>query len=290
MKKSIFFLFFPALLLASCNTTSRKEGSRVITVSIPPFEYFVKAIADTDFVVNVMLPPGADHHSWEPLPRQITALAGSEAFIINGKLGFEYAWMERFKEVNPGMKISDMSEGITLIQAIEEGHESHHHDNEGVDPHYWLSPKEALKIAAKTRDLVSGLNPEATQRYNERYENLVATIDSIDRIVTDILKEAPVRTFMIFHPALGYLARDYDLEQISFEDEGKDASPARVKELTDLTASRGIRIIFIQAEYDIKGAKLLAEETGVVLISINPMNSDWESAVMEIARAIGDRK
>ncbi len=74
-----------------------KDGGRVITVSIPPFAYFVEAVAGDDFKVNVMLPPGADHHIWEPLPAQINALAGSEAFIINGQLGFEQAWMGRFQ-------------------------------------------------------------------------------------------------------------------------------------------------------------------------------------------------
>jgi len=288
MKKKLVWLVFTALIVSSCGTPGNGSGERTITVSIPPFRYFVEAVADTDFVVNVMLPPGADHHSWEPLPKQITALAGSEAFIINGKLGFEFSWMERFREVNPTMKIADLSRVIDLIEPEgEEGHEGHGH--EGADPHYWLSPKEAYKIAAAVRDLVIELNPAGAGRYVKNYDELIAKIAEADSLVSSLLRDAPSKTFMIYHPALTYMARDYGLEQLSFEDEGKSPSPARMKELVDMTRARGIKIIFIQAEYDLKGAQVLAEETGATMVIIDPLNPEWGKAVVEIAEAINGR-
>lgn len=287
MKKSTVWLYSVMLFLVSCGSPGTKVGERVITVSIPPFKYFVEAVADSDFTVNVMLPPGADHHSWEPLPRQITALAGSEAFIINGHLGFEYAWMERFREVNPGMKITDLSRGISLIEPVAKAyHSGPGHEDEGVDPHYWISPKEAYIMAATVRDLVTELNPSQAERYALNYYRLIARITEVDSVVTRLLEDASSRTFMIFHPALAYLARDYGLEQISFEDEGKSPSPARMKELVDLTREKGIKIIFIQAEYDLKSAQVIAEETGAKLIKIDPMNPEWGKAVVDIALAI----
>ncbi|HUW93907.1 MAG TPA: zinc ABC transporter substrate-binding protein [Bacteroidales bacterium] len=287
MKKLAVWLLTVMIFLVSCGTSGSKQGAMVITVSIPPFTYFVEAVADSDFVVNVMLPPGADHHSWEPLPRQITSLAGSEAFIINGRLGFELAWMDRFREINPAMKIIDLSRGIDLIEPVEgAGHSGLGHDDEGADPHYWLSPKEAYKMADMVRDLVTELNPSAAERYTLNYNKLIDAISYVDSTVTVLLAEAPSKTFMIFHPALAYMARDYGLEQISFEDEGKSPSPARMKELVDLTRERGIKIIFIQAEYDLRSAQVIAEETGVTLVSIDPMNSEWGKAVVDIAKAL----
>lgn len=93
---------------------------------------------------------------------------------------------------------------------------------------------------------------------------------------------------MIYHPALAYMGRDYGFEQVSFEDEGKSPSPARMKELIDLARDNGIKIIFIQAEYDVRNAESLSRETGARLVVINPMNSNWPEAVIEVARAIGD--
>jgi zinc transport system substrate-binding protein len=92
---------------------------------------------------------------------------------------------------------------------------------------------------------------------------------------------------MIYHPALEYMARDYGLVQVAFEDEGKSPSPARMKELIDIARDKKIKIIFIQAEYDIRNAQSLAGETGARLIVLNPMNSDWPVAIMEGGTAMG---
>ena len=116
MKRYILFILTALIALASCGRRSPgNSGERVITVTIPPFAWFVEQIGGDDFRVNVLLPPGADHHIWEPLPAQINALSGSEAFIMNGQLGFEHAWMDRFMQVNPGMKVMDLSRNIELI-------------------------------------------------------------------------------------------------------------------------------------------------------------------------------
>jgi zinc transport system substrate-binding protein len=291
MKRTTFW-FIPLLsLVASCGSPSVKDGGKVLTVSIPPFAYFVEAVAGDDFKVNIMLPPGADHHIWEPLPAQINALAGSEAFIINGQLGFEQAWMGRFSEINPDMKILDLSRNIDLIElsGIEEddhnGHEGHIHG--GPDPHYWMSPVSAYVIAEDVTKLLTQLNPGSAQKYEANMNALEKKIARVDSTLREELSGAPSTTFMIFHPALEYMARDYGFTQISFEDEGKSPSPARMKELIDIARDKGINIIFIQAEYDLRNAESLAGETGARLIVINPMNRDWPAAVLEVARGLG---
>jgi len=112
------WLVFIAITAVSCGPRSPQgEGGRMVTVTIPPFAWFVEQIGGDDFTVNVLLPQGADHHIWEPLPVQISSLSASEAFIMNGQLGFEYAWTDRFMQVNPDMKVLDLSRHIELIGA-----------------------------------------------------------------------------------------------------------------------------------------------------------------------------
>jgi zinc transport system substrate-binding protein len=86
------------------------------------------------------------------------------------------------------------------------------------------------------------------------------------------------------------MARDYGFEQLSFEDEGKSPSPARMKELIDIAREKKITSIFIQAEYDLRNAESLSRETGAELIVINPMNRNWPEAVMEVIKGIGNRQ
>jgi zinc transport system substrate-binding protein len=295
MKRYSLCLLIALLALVSCGRrTPGSSAERVITVTIPPFEWFVEQIGGDDFLVNVLLPPGADHHIWEPLPAQINALSGSEALIMNGQLGFEHAWMDRFMQVNPGMKVLDLSRNIELIMTEDADqddgdHEGHDHAHGGPDPHYWMSTSAARIMARDIRNFLTELNPASAEKYDSNLAAVNRRITEVDSLVRAALGHDPHRTVMIFHPALAYMGRDYGFEQVSFEDEGKSPSPARMKELIDLAREKEIKIIFIQAEYDVRNAQSLSIETGAELIVINPMNSEWPEAVMEVAKAIGQK-
>jgi zinc transport system substrate-binding protein len=87
---------------------------------------------------------------------------------------------------------------------------------------------------------------------------------------------------MIFHPNLGYLARDYGLEEIAVEYEGKEPPPSRMKELIDRARHDNIKTIFVQREYDTKNARAIANEIGADLEIIDPLSADWMVSTSEI--------
>ena len=259
-------------------------------MTIPPVAWFVEEIAGDDFKINVMLPPGADHHIWEPLPAQINSLSGSEALIVNGRLGFEETWMKRFLQVNPDISILDLSRNIDLItsgadaEAASRDHKEHMHA--GDDPHFWMSPAEAVIMAEEITGFLSGLNPGSSEKYEAAYRSLADSISVLDSLVRKAVGSMNNREVLIYHPALAYMARDYGFVQVSFEDEGKSPSPARMKELIDMAREKEIKTIFIQAEYDVRNAESLAKESGAELVVINPMNREWPNAVIEVAAAL----
>jgi len=183
------------------------------------------------------------------------------------------------------------SEGLRSEGAgHEEGdHEDHGHAHGGPDPHYWMSPSAAFIMARDVHDFLVGLNPASSEKYDSNLYAINREISEVDSLVRVALGPGPHPTVMIYHPALAYMGRDYGFEQVSFEDEGKSPSPARMKQLIDLARENEIKIIFIQAEYDVRNAESLSRETGARLVVINPMNSDWPEAVMEIARAVGGK-
>jgi zinc transport system substrate-binding protein len=296
MRSNTIWLVILALVITSCGRRSGAvSGEKVITVTIPPIAWFVEGIAGDDYKVNILLPPGADHHIWEPLPAQINSLSGSEALIINGKLGFEEAWMGRFTQVNPKMKILDLSRNIMLIgseedEAGEDQHDHEGHAHGGPDPHYWMSPSAAMIMAHDIMDFLVELNSGSYEKYEANLAVMTKRIAEVDSLVRDAVATAPNKTVMIYHPALAYMGRDYGFEQVSFEDEGKSPSPARMKELIDFARDKEIKIIFIQAEYDLRNAQSLSGQTDAELIVINPMNRNWPEAVLEVALAIGNRQ
>ena len=88
---------------------------------------------------------------------------------------------------------------------------------------------------------------------------------------------------MIYHPALSYFARDYGLHQISIEEGGKEPSPAHLKRLIDFARKEGVRVIFVQPEFDRRNAEIIARETGTQIVPINPLSYDWEVEMLKIA-------
>ena len=94
------------------------------------------------------------------------------------------------------------------------------------------------------------------------------------------------RTFMIYHPALSYFARDYGLKQISIEEGGKEPSPAHLKKLIEESKKDSVKVIFVQQEFDLKNAKLIAKETGIRIVPINPLSYHWQEEMEQIAKAL----
>jgi zinc transport system substrate-binding protein len=277
------FLLLTIIFFSSCGRRSTDTGERVVTVSIAPFKYFVKAIGEEDFRVNVMVPSGANPHIYEPFPKQIAELRKSVGYVSNGYLGFEITWLDRFYDTNRNMKRLALSNNIEPLGSI------HHHEGgqvEGADPHYWVSPKCAMIMASSVRDFMCELNPDSKNKYEASYQVLLSRIRELDTRTAGLFAGVKKRSFMIFHPNLGYLARDYGLEEIVVEYEGKEPPPSRMRELIDRARNEGIKTIFVQKEYDIKNANAIAHEIGAKLQIIDPLSEDWLESTTEIIDAV----
>jgi zinc transport system substrate-binding protein len=277
------FLLLALILFSSCGRRAKDTDDRIITVSIAPFRYFVNAIGGDDFKVNIMVPSGANPHIYEPLPKQIFRLRKSVGYVSNGYLGFEVTWLDRFYNTNSTMKRLSLSRNIDPLGS------GHHHEGdhvEGADPHYWVSPKCAIIMASSIRDFICELNPENQKKYDSNYQILLSRIQELDRQTAGLFSGVESKSFMIFHPNLGYLARDYGLEEIPVEYEGKEPPPSRMKELIDRARTDRIKTIFVQREYDTKNAGAIAHEIGAKLQIIDPLSEDWLNSTREIINAL----
>lgn len=281
MKKAFFLLILGVFV--SCSRSGNNTTEKIITVSIAPYKYFVEAIAGGDFTVNVMVPPGSDPHIYEPVPGQITKLRASAGFISNGYLGFEMTWLERLYETNPDIRKLNLGESIDPIKS------EHHHEGdnlEGADPHYWVSPKCALRMAESVKTFLQELMPSSSVKYEENYLKFISRIQELDKRSEEYFSFYRGKSFMIYHPNLAYLARDYGMREIAVESEGKEPSPSMMKDLIDISRKDSITTIFVQREYDTRNARSIAAETGARLVIIDPLAEDWYASTAAIIDAL----
>ena len=283
MKQCILAILLSTLAL-SCHPPRVVGEKPVISVSILPQEYFLKQLAGELVDVNVLIPSGASPATYEPTVAQLGKLQRSVSYFRIGHVGFELSWMDKIRSVNPEMKIVDLSKGVELIDEMEEENESHHgHSHGGTDPHIWLSAANARIIARNIYRELLPMLPDQEEELTRRYEKFSASLDSLHETIQLKLDGLENRNFLIYHPALTYFARDYQLVQYSLEIEGKSPSPAHLRAMTDLSRDQEITRILIQNQFDRKNAEVLAREIGAELIEFDPLDPRWMDQMLYIA-------
>ena len=287
--KRTFLYILAALLAASCKNSSvqnnKSEGDKpVITVTIEPLRYFTEAIAGDNFKVISMVPKGSSPETYDPTPQQLVNLDKSIAYLRIGYIGFEQAWMDKLTTNAPHLKIFDTSKGIDVIQEAGYNHGDHHHEG-GIEPHIWNSARNASVIARNIYAALSELDSANEPYYKHRLDSLQQIIAQTDTEVRNRLQNADT-TFLIYHPALSYFARDYGLKQISIEERGKEPSPAHLKELIETCRRDNARVIFVQQEFDTRNARLIADELGITVVPINPLSYEWQEEMINVAKAL----
>ncbi|MBK7213544.1 MAG: zinc ABC transporter substrate-binding protein [Bacteroidales bacterium] len=283
------FAFILIIFLFSCKSGQEKSQKQSLTVSILPQKYIAEQITGTRFQINVLLPVGANHETFEPRPSDMASLSGSSLYFSVGSLDFERNWIPRIAGSVKSLKIINTSIGIPLLGGHH--HESHEHEGSnstesGIDPHTWLSP-EAVKVQARNiAAAVSELDAANAKEYELNLERFTNRIDSLQIEIKQILKGCKGKTIMLFHPSLAYFAREFDLEQLSIEEEGKEPSAGRIRELIDIAKLKGVKSILISKEFDVRHAETIAAEIGGKIVVFDPMSADWPGNLVYLANAI----
>ena len=269
--KILSLLLLIALALTSCKNTEPVKD-KMLTVSIPPQEYFVKKIAGDLWKVYVLVQPGVGPETFDPSPRDMEQVSRSRLFLMTNYLDFEKQLATRLEGLKDGPKLVNTAEGIVPIEGSE--HAGHAHGL-GADPHIWISPIEVMTQAKNICRALCQEDPDNQKVYEQRLDDF---LQELRVLITQIEKDftgLKTRKFLIFHPAFGYLARDYQLEQLSLEFDGKQPSTQQVSELVKEAREAGIRTIFLQTQYDAHQVESLRQELDGRVVTLDPMAADW---------------
>ena len=291
---------FCSVLIAAIAIAGSAHGKLDVFVSLVPQKYFVQQIGRDLVEVQVMIPPGVDIHTYEPKPRQMAALARARLYFAIG-IEFEKARLKKLSRVNPRMKVVPTDLGIQKISLAA----SHHHNgtdthraqtdhgkekgepaSSGLDPHIWLSPPLVKRQARAILAALQEIDPVYHSTYEANYQAWVAEIDELDAELKKILSAKRGSQFMVFHPAWGYFARTYGLQQLSVEIEGKNPKPAQIKELIEHARKNDIKVIFAQPQISTRSAELIAREIGGQVVLADPLAENWADNLRKVARQI----
>lgn len=278
-----FIIVCLATLLAGC-TNHDQKGKSTITVSIQPLESLVRGIVGDDYDINTLLPSGSSPESYSPTPSQLANIEQSEFTFIIGTLNFEHTITHRLSEKD--INIVNTGKNAALIEGkCSHNHHINHDHHHSIDPHIWLSLVELEKIVHNIGEAICAAHPDSV-RYKANYEQLITKICTAHDRNKELFEELGGSSFIIYHPALTYFARDYGIEQISVEHEGKTPTPAALTELAKSVNNCPSKQLLYQREYPLDVVKSTAEILELNPIEINPLDSDILTELDRIANIL----
>lgn len=274
------------ILAVFAGCSSQSDNKPVITVSIQPQKYFLDQIVGDKIDVKCLLSNGGNPETYDPSFTHLMNVDRSIAYLRVGNVGFEEAILGRIQESNPDLKIISTSEGIDLIKGTHSHGDAKGDKIHEVDPHTWSSVRNARIIARNMLNAVVELDPSNAKYYRQNFERFDARLDSLDKAYDTVLKAHRGESFMVMHPSLSYLARDYGLNQISIGQNGKESSVGMMQNSIDNAVSNNARVLFIQKNLDSRGADAVNAGINARRVEINPLSYDWETEMTRIVNAL----
>ena len=218
--------------LATQNGEESNNGKIGVVVSVAPEVEFVKAVGGDRVNVSLMVPPGADPHTYEPLPNQLREVSRARMYVeVGTPLEFELNYMDRIKSSNTNMLVVNSSQGIELIPNTAEQENS-------SDPHVWVSPKKARIMVENIYQGLVRVDPAGQEYYAKNRDHYLQQLDELDRNITESLKGKENTKILVYHPAWAYFSNDYHLQQIAIESGGKEPTSQEIVKVVDLARGK----------------------------------------------------
>ena len=215
-----------------------------------------------------MVPKGASPESYEPTPQQLVALADSRIYVKVGSPGlpFEERFLRTIVDKSRKLALVDMSQGVAFLPD---------------DPHVWTSPATVRIAAGNISRALIAADPTGREAYEQNCRAFLGDLDCLDAEIRKALTDRRGHSFMVFHPAWGYFADAYGLNQLAIEEEGKAANAAHIRKMVDLARQKGIHAILVQKGFDTKSARALAREIGGEIVETDPLERDWFKGIKD---------
>ena len=251
--KAGMVLLLPVMLIGcgSENNKNSNNGKVRVTVSVSPVKEFTELIGGDKVEITSLVADNVEPHDVDLKPRDFEKLTKSELFIYNG-LGME-DWLDEVKA-----QISE--DDIKYVDTSENGN-SIKTDGK-VDPHQWLSLKEAINQCNNIKTALSEADPENKDYYEENYEKVAKEFEALYNEYLPKFESLEHKNFVTSHEAFGYLCREFGLKQQALNDlfgEG-ELTAKKIENLVKYCKDNGVTTIFSEEEDSQKEAETLANE------------------------------
>ena len=257
-----------SIALVGCggaNQTAEKKPAEPFRIVTSFYPMYVATINITDGVdgvevYNMTKPQTGCLHDYQLMTDDMKTLEKADAFVINGA-GME-DFMDKVTEQQKKLKVIDASRGIELI-----------HDEEGDNPHVWLSVTDAITQVRNIADQLKEADPAHAAAYEK---NAVAYIEKLTSLKSEMhaaLDNVPHKDIVTFHEAFPYFAKEFNLNIIGVveREPGTEPTPTELQETIEQVNALPTKVLFTEPQYSPAAAETIARETGAKIYTLDPV-------------------
>ncbi len=282
--------------LAACQPApapQTENGALRVTAAETFLADIAQQVAGERVTVEALMPLGLDPHAFQPTPRDVTRIAESDVFIVNGA-GFEGWLQEVIDNAGGRAAVIEASAGLTSRTPAEpedahsgeeeadhegeeahehEGEEAHEHDHGEGDPHFWLDPLNVIVYVENIRDGLSQADPQGKDTYAQNAAAYIEELRALDAEIRAQVETVPPerRVLVTNHESFGYFADRYGFTLagavIPSANSSAETSAQQLAALIDTIRSSGAPAIFLETGANPKLAEQIAAETGAQVVT-----------------------
>ena len=256
-----------------------------IVTSIKPLKLIAAEIAGSEADITVLLKPGSSPHNYQLRPSHARAISDADLIIWIGP-SLERFMKKIIRRQNEDANIIT-TEDLAGIQTHpyrsnalweeshhDHGHDHHHHSHD-IDGHLWLSPNNGAAIATSIANHLIKIAPQNKTQYEANLASLLKKIDAVDKENQEALMPHKKTAYLVYHDAFQYFEKHYGLNAIgTFTTENTSSlSAKRLSVINKTINASNIKCIFADEQYNAPVVQRVADQTGVTLVSLDPMGS-----------------
>ncbi|MBM7623426.1 metal ABC transporter substrate-binding protein [Sporohalobacter salinus] len=238
-------------------------------VSFYPLYDTANKIGGNQININLVIPNGAEAHSYKPSPQKIAQLEKADIFFYNG-VGLE-PWankaVQNLKQSN--VETVNVSQNIDLIPLASQHNAKDNHGQ--YDPHIWLDPVNMKKIAKLMTKRFSKLDPKHKEVYKQNFDQYARKIDKLHHKYKTTLTNNQQEYILVSHAAFGYLTNRYGLKQIAVTgiEPHEKPSPKALTHLIKEANKHDLNYIFMETLSSPRTVNVLAQEANLEILTLN---------------------
>ncbi len=245
------------------------DGRLRVAATIFPLYDMVKNVAGSDAEVLLLLPPGAEPHSFDPSPSLVRDLQQTDVVFSIGE-GLD-RWVEPITDGTDATLVT-VSQGIVLSSATESITDEEAAESEGpTDPHYWLSIPNAVIMTQNIAATLASVDPNHAESYFARRDAYVSQLLAAETEVRQLLSSVSNPKIVTFHDAWYYFAKEYGLEIVgSFEPTaGREPTPKYLSLLAKAIDQSSATTLYTEPLFSDAAIASFADDQGLTLAELD---------------------